>query len=172
VSGRRGLRRAVRAVRSTYGQAAVIEQLVQGRTISVALVGNADLEILPLVEIIAGSRKVCPAEIDDANAKRIRGLARAAFRAVGCRDYARVDVRLTTSGDPIVMDVRCGDLFARGGTFVRASNAAGYGLGGVLRRIVGEAQRRYLSPLAENGPMIEPAGVVSLTERRAAAARA
>ena len=36
----------------------------------------------------------CPAEIDPALAERLGRLAVAAFRATGCRDYARVDFRL------------------------------------------------------------------------------
>jgi D-alanine-D-alanine ligase len=169
VSTRRAVRNAVRRVRRKYRQAAVIEQPVGGRRICVGLLGNDDLETLPLVEILAGGRKVCPAELDDASATRIRTLARAAFRAVGCRDYARVDLRLPDSGGPVVVDVRWVDLFAGGGAFLKAADAAGYGLGGVLRRIVTAAASRHVSePAAASETSREAADVVSLADRRAA----
>ena len=99
-------------------------------------------------------------------------LARAAFRAAGCRDYARVDVKLSGSGEAVIVDVRWGDLFATKGAFVLACDAAGYGLGGVLRRIVVEAQARYSKPPAAEEPPVESADILSLTDRRLAAGRA
>jgi D-alanine-D-alanine ligase len=167
VSSRRALRTVVRRIRRKYRQAAVVEQPVGGRKICVALIGNDDLETLPLVEILSGGRKVCPAELDRASADRIRSLARAAFRALGCRDYARVDFRLPESGGPVVVDVRWADLFAGGGAFLKAADAAGYGLGGVLKRIVAAAASRYrTAPPSDDVPSGVP-DVLSLAERRA-----
>jgi D-alanine-D-alanine ligase len=166
VSSRRALRTVVRRIRREYRQAAVVEQPVGGRKICVALIGNDDPETLPLVEILSGGRKICPAELDRASADRIRGLARAAFRALGCRDYARVDLRLPESGGPVVVDVRWADLFAGGGAFLKAADAAGYGLGGVLKRIVAAAGSRHATaPSSGDEPSVPD--VVSLAERRA-----
>jgi D-alanine-D-alanine ligase len=47
----------------------------------------------------------CPADVAPGLARRIEGLARAAFRLVGCRGYGRVDVRVTAAGEPCVIEV-------------------------------------------------------------------
>jgi D-alanine-D-alanine ligase len=47
----------------------------------------------------------CPAEVDEALAVQIRQVALAAFRVTGCRDYARVDLRVGQQGKPYVLEV-------------------------------------------------------------------
>ena len=47
----------------------------------------------------------CPASVDAATAARIEAIALAAFRATGCRDYARVDLRSNSAGDMFVLEV-------------------------------------------------------------------
>jgi D-alanine-D-alanine ligase len=104
--------------------------------------------------------------------KRIRACARRAFAAAGCRDYARVDVRLSTRGEPVVVDVRWADLFERKGPFLTAAQAAGYTLPTLLRRILDEAARRYVASASEEpkpAKRVKDSNVVSLAERRAAA---
>jgi D-alanine-D-alanine ligase len=169
----RGLSTAVREIRRTYGQPAVAEEVVQGRRIHVALLGNETIECLPLVESPPEAEaRLCPAPLDEAEMKRIRACARRAFAAAGCRDYARVDVRLSTRGEPVVVDVRWADLFERKGPFLTAAQAAGYTLPTLLRRILDEAARRYVASASEEpkpAKRVKDSNVVSLAERRAAA---
>ena len=47
----------------------------------------------------------CPARIDDALRRRIEEVVLAAYRVLGCRDWARVDVRLDAAGAPNVVEV-------------------------------------------------------------------
>jgi D-alanine-D-alanine ligase len=168
---RRSLKAAVRATARGYGHPAVVEEIAGGREIRVALLGNHRLECLPLVEHSAqeGTR-VCPAPLDDAVAERVRDCARAAYRAAGCRDYARIDLRVSRTGEPCVVDVRWADQFSRRGSFVQAAEAAGYTFPALMRRVVDEAARRYVDREVSR-PRRDRAGesaVVSLAERRAA----
>ena len=142
-----GLRRAVRAIlRSSLRggrQAALVEECVPGRRIVVALVGNRRLECLPPVEVDeANGARRCPAALDEAVVRRLQRQARAAFRACGCRDYARVDLCLSESGTVWVLGVRTFDALARGGAFARAGEAAGYSFDRLIGRIVAEARAR------------------------------
>ena len=53
-----------------------------------------------------GTPAVCPAvNVSEGLAARMRGLALGAWRAVGCRDYARVDMRLDAGGEPRILEV-------------------------------------------------------------------
>lgn len=147
VSDRSGLRRAVRSILRSAPQggrqAALVEESVTGRLIVVALIGNRRLECLPPVEVDeeSGERR-CPAALDPGAVRRIHRHARAAFRACGCRDYARVDLRVAASGKVWVLGVRTFDALARGGAFARAGEAAGYTFDRLVGRIVEVARMR------------------------------
>jgi D-alanine-D-alanine ligase len=47
----------------------------------------------------------CPAQIPDALRRAIERVTLRAYRALGCRDWARVDVRLDGAGVPNVVEV-------------------------------------------------------------------
>jgi D-alanine-D-alanine ligase len=170
---RRRLQAAVRRVRRAYGQACVVEEVVHGRRILVSVLGNETLECLPLVEDAADGTRICPAHLDDATAERVRTCARKSFAATGCRDYARIEVRVSPFGEPIVVDVRWVDLFERRGAFVTAATEAGYTFPALMRRIVDEAAQRYLALAAAHRPAIagsdRTSEITSPATRRAAA---
>ncbi len=47
----------------------------------------------------------CPANIGKQLAARVRKTALAAYRALGCRDWSRVDIRLDEHGDPQILEI-------------------------------------------------------------------
>jgi D-alanine-D-alanine ligase len=75
-------------------------------------------------------------------AARVRRVAAEAFRAVGVRDYGRVDVRLATTGEPYVVDVNpnC-DLSANAG-MSRAAAGVGIDYPSLVGLLVRYALRR------------------------------
>ena len=167
VRNEQSLRAAVREFRRVYGHPTVIEKIVRGREIRVGLLGNEIVECLPLLEHGVGpSNKTCPASLEEPLAEQIRHCALAAYRALGCRDYARIDVRVPPFGTPVVIDVKWADLFARKGSLVTAAAAGGYPFPVLMRRIVNEAARRYVARAAVGAE--SAASVVSLAEKRAA----
>jgi D-alanine-D-alanine ligase len=80
----------------------LVEQFITGREITVALL---DGRTFPVVEIIpknglydykakyteGGSEYICPAEIDEAISRAVRGAAARLFNLIGCSGLARVD---------------------------------------------------------------------------------
>lgn len=107
-------------------QPLLIEEFIDGREFSVGILGNHPPAALPLIEFTALAREDapppfrlfdaktdarvhepyrCPAEIDKIKTRRIQQLAENAFRALGCCDYARVDVRCDRNGNPYVLEV-------------------------------------------------------------------
>ncbi len=144
---RQQLEDAVGTVIQRYRQEVIVEEYVAGREIRVGLLGNDAPECLPLVEVVdSGKReKICPAPIDEALAQRIRAAARATFGACGCRDYARIDLRLSESEEPWVLEIGSIGILEPGGSFALAAAQAGYGFGDLVCRIVEVARARYRS---------------------------
>jgi D-alanine-D-alanine ligase len=145
------LARVVESVAAQLRQPCLVEEYIDGREFNVAMLGHPTPRVLPLSEIdFAGLPEGAPrivsydakwtsGSVDDlgtvpvlhpslpnALAARVRRVAADAFRAVGVRDYGRVDVRLSTAGIPYVVDVNpnC-DLSANAGL---ARAAAGVGI--------------------------------------------
>lgn len=101
------------------GDDALVEQFVPGRELSVVVYdGPFGSQTLPITEILpcsgfydfnakyadAGSCYETPAALPDEVAEKVRDAALAAYRALGCRDYARVDFRLNPDGDAYVLE--------------------------------------------------------------------
>jgi D-alanine-D-alanine ligase len=164
VSNSRQLRAAVRKLRYAGVEEAFVEHHVAGRHIAVALLGNDPVECLPLVEQDSKDGKICPAPIDDATAGRVREYAHSAFRACGCRDYGRVDVRIDEAGDLWVTEVRTLGILAGQGTFVRASTQAGYSLRDLMARIVEVTRARAQSQPRRRPVSRKPASYVDSSD--------
>jgi D-alanine-D-alanine ligase len=85
----------------------------------------------------------CPAALDDAMAHRVRTLALRAVRALGIRDYGRVDIRLRErDGHPFVLEVNPNPDLSRDGGFIRSAKASGRTYASTLLEIVNLASRR------------------------------
>jgi len=99
-----------------YGSELIVERYVPGREITAAVL---DGEALPLVDIIpeggffdykrkykkGTTRYDVPADLDRHIEDRIKREALLAWNALGCRDYARVDFRLSEEGEPYCLEV-------------------------------------------------------------------
>ncbi len=94
----------------------LMEERIYGRETTVAILGE---QVLPVVEIApkqgsydyhnkytrGATEYYCPAPLDDSVTRRVQNAALNAFRAVGGRDYARVDVMVKSDGMPVVLEV-------------------------------------------------------------------
>lgn len=159
-----GLRKKVREIIKKYKEPALAEEYIEGREINAAMLGD---EILPLSEIVfelpEGKPKIltydckwlsdsdeykktmgkCPIEIDEEVKTNIIRIAHESVRAMGCRDYARVDFRVTKEGLPYVLEVNPNPCINPDGTgFVRSANTRGYSYKDMIRKIVGSALGR------------------------------
>lgn len=86
----------------------MVEEFITGREITVGVIGNEQIEPLPLVEIIpdakydffdyeakykpGATREVCPAEVDDAITKKAQEYGLTAHQALQLRGYSRTDM--------------------------------------------------------------------------------
>lgn len=159
---------AVRRVHEGFGQPALVEQFIDGREINVALMERgAKPQVLPPAEIdfsafpperprvvdydakwLVGSfayrntpRRI-PAPLAPAVARTVARLARRAWYAVPCRDYARVDCRLDAGGRVWVLEVNPNPDISPGAGFPAALDAAGIGYADFVRTLLENAARR------------------------------
>lgn len=166
---RRALDAAVEHIVRTYAQEALIEAPEMFPEIRVCLLGNQAIECLPLLQVEASGKRTCPAPIEETLAEHIRGCARTAYAAAGCRDYARIDIRLTARGKLHVVGVHTVGIFARNGSFAQSAAQVGYSFGELMGRVVDVAWGRYSAPLPVVSPAErEPRPTAALPDRRLA----
>ena len=67
----------------------------------------------------------CPSDIPTTLSVRLQEIALRAFRLLGCRDYARVDFRLSPAGEPFILEVNPNPDFHPTCGFARGLAAAG-----------------------------------------------
>lgn len=115
----------------TYRQPFLVEEFLPGREFTVAILGNnSDTEILPIVEInlhelpkelakiysyeakwIADTREnplnifSCPADVDKILYAKIEDTALKTYKALRCKDWSRIDIRLDSDGEPNIIEV-------------------------------------------------------------------
>jgi D-alanine-D-alanine ligase len=119
------LRSKIAHVIATYKQPALIEPFIRGRELSVGIIGNdSDLLVLPSLEFLfpqarapeeafrsyeykwGGNKEVMvranlPMQIETL----LADYSRVAFQAMECRDYARMDYRLTATNEIYLLEV-------------------------------------------------------------------
>ncbi|ESW68115.1 ATP-grasp domain-containing protein [Mesorhizobium sp. C277A] len=155
------LKQAVEVIVEQFAQEALVEEYIEGREITVPLLGNGELEVFPLVEQDFGDRatrlmtweakyvaaaavsKICPAQIGSRLAAVLRDISIASFRACQCRDYARVDIRIDRSGQPFVLEISANPCLTKGSSYCVAASTAGHSYSSLINRILDIAHRRY-----------------------------
>lgn len=136
-----------------YDSEILLEEKIVGRETTVAIL---DGQALPIVEIrpkqgaydygnkyTAGKTDYfCPAPFDSATTQRIQAAALGAFHAVGCRDYARVDVMVHSTGVPFVLEVNTLPGMTETSLLPKAAAAAGMSYAELCQTMITLAVRR------------------------------
>ncbi|MGH2708553.1 MAG: D-alanine--D-alanine ligase family protein [Actinomycetota bacterium] len=157
----------VAVIRKELGDSALAEEFIEGREFYVGVLGNAQAKALPPVEIdftgfpegvpkvmdskakwderskeYKGTKSVL-AHLPDELRARLQKVAVDAYRALRVRDYGRVDLRLTDTGEIYVLEVNASCYLERSGEFAMAAEAGGLEYPRVIERIVNLALERY-----------------------------
>ena len=136
-----------------YDSKVLVEERIQGREVTVGILGD---QVLPLVEVrpkqgvldyknkyTAGATEYfCPAPLDEATTHKAQDAGLGAFRAIGGRDYARVDVMLRPSGEPVVLEVNTLPGMTELSLLPKAAAAAGLDYPALCQRMVELALQR------------------------------
>ena len=124
-----------------YGDTALVEQFVQGKELTVGVLGD---EVLPVVHIAprsgfydmankypwmtgdGGTDYYCPADLDEETTQRVQQAALQAHRSLGIEVYSRVDVLLDADGNPYVLEVNTIPGMTASSLLPKAAEQAGY----------------------------------------------
>lgn len=125
------LRNEIKRIKECYNQPSIVEDFLQGKEFTVAMLGNGDnVRVLPIVEINLdtvpeGFNKIysyevkwffdtrenkldifkCPAEIEPKLYKEIEKVCKEAYKVLRIRDWARIDVRLDKNNIPNIVEI-------------------------------------------------------------------
>jgi D-alanine-D-alanine ligase len=148
VSDEGGMQRALEEA-FRYDSRVLVEERVVGTELTVGVIGNRELEALPVVEIASKRAffdyrakydpslcdEVCPARVPPAVAAAAQGLALRAHRALDCRGLSRVDMIHGPSG-LVVLEVNTMPGMTVHSLLPKAAAAAGIPFGELLHRLV------------------------------------
>ena len=155
------LRRRVRYVIEEFDQPALVEEYIDGRELNVAILGNRKPAVFPISEIDMSTlpkeypriitynakwmketeeyrhtKGVCPALLTPELETEIKGLALEAYGLIGCRDYARIDFRLSKDHRPYILEVNPNPDISDEAGFARSARAAGLNFDDLAAKIV------------------------------------
>ncbi len=125
------LRNEIKRIKECYNQPSIVEDFLEGKEFTVAMLGNGDnVRVLPVVEINLdtvpeGFNKIysyevkwffdtrenkldifkCPAEIEPELYKQIEKVCKEAYKVLRIRDWARIDVRLDKNNIPNIVEI-------------------------------------------------------------------
>lgn len=111
-------------VLSNYRQPVMVEEFIEGHEITAGIVGNAPPRLVGIMRVVPRkeSRRFvyslevkrdwenlvdyeCPAALSTETLRRIETASLKAFSALGCRDFARIDFRVSPDGTPYFLEI-------------------------------------------------------------------
>jgi D-alanine-D-alanine ligase len=143
------LERQVSMICDFYGGNAIVETFINGREFNATVMGNSEFTVLPVSEIVyslppgmpevltfdakwetdslyfKGTKPICPAEIGAEEQQHIAETITTVYKLLGCRGYARVDLRIDQERQLNVIEVNPNPDISPGTGAARQAEAAG-----------------------------------------------
>lgn len=167
VDDEESLRKIIRKTIDEYKQPVIVEEFLNGREFTVSVIGDL---VLPIVEInfdhlpkgihpmdsyeakwvydnpeAEHDPLVCPAEIDDELKNKIEETVKKAFKALDCKDWSRVDVRLDKDGVVHVLEVNHPPGFMKDPKENSRLPQAAYAFGWSYEKLIGKVLKSAIS---------------------------
>lgn len=157
-------------IHERFGEAAIVEEFIEGRELYVSIIGNGEhAELLPPVELVFDKSKTRPEEriatrfakwdddyrkrhgIKTVFARRLSKRAKVnlheacltAYRAMWLRDYARFDVRLDKDDNVWILEANANPFISEGHELAKSAEKAGLKYRQLIERIISDARARY-----------------------------
>jgi D-alanine-D-alanine ligase len=168
VSDDEGLAERITFIHEKFSQAAIAEELIEGRELYVGMIGNDSVEMLPVIELDFGKldtaerriatwktkwdeeyrkqqeiRTVFARRLSPELLEKLHQVCETAYHALGFQDYGRLDLRLTHDDEFYVLEANPNPFIAREHEMAMAAEKAGMKYGEFIERIVKEAMKRH-----------------------------
>ncbi len=162
----------ISALQTEYQSPVLAEEFIDGREFYVGVLGNSNVQALPIIELdfskfpkglpkiaswsakwgedgegkgaeFAGTESIFPTDLSEDLSDRIKQVAIDAFQALRLRDYARVDLRVTDAGKIYVIEVNPNCYLEAKSEFASSALKDGIEYPALINRIVELASARY-----------------------------
>lgn len=156
VASREELPEAVRSALH-YDDRVLLEKFVNGTEVAASILGNQELEALPLVEAVPRSgffdfdsrytpgltEYYCPARLEEDVSARAVEAALHTHRALGCLNVSRVDIIIDGAGVPQVLELNISPGMTETSLLPMAAEVAGLDFVHLVQRLVELALDKY-----------------------------
>lgn len=149
------------ALARQYDRSVLAEAFVQGRELTVPLLGSGEhTRALPVIEIMAPqgnydyehkylsdeTRYDCPADLTPELAARVRQLAEASYRVLGCEGWGRADLMLDAQHEPWLLEMNTCPGMTDHSLVPMGARAAGMTFGALCLEILSTARCKVGAP--------------------------
>jgi D-alanine-D-alanine ligase len=141
----------------SYDERVLVEERLQGREITVAILERDGIEALPVIEIRtpAGSwydyehrytpglsEHIIPAPLPETQYRRTQEVAKLAHDSLCCRDLSRVDFIVPEGGEPVILEVNTLPGMTPTSLYPDAARAAGLSFEALVAHLIERALSR------------------------------
>jgi D-alanine-D-alanine ligase len=145
-----------------YHQPVLVEEFISGGEVTVGVVGNNPPKLVGIMHVVPRQRNAdfvyslevkrdyeklvdyeCPAKLDKAILKNIEKYALKAFQVLECRDFSRVDFRISRDGTPYFLEINpLAGLNPRSSDLIIMANLVGWTYNELIDSILEAALKR------------------------------
>jgi D-alanine-D-alanine ligase len=134
-----------------HDETVLVESYIKGIEITGGVIGNEDLQALPIIEIIPDERhdffdyeakytagitqEICPARINDSLTEQAQTYSKIAHQALSCKGYSRTDM-IIKDNDIYVLETNTIPGMTRTSLLPQAAGAAGLNFSQLLDRLI------------------------------------
>lgn len=140
----------------SYDDKVVLEQYIKGTEVSVSVLGNGELEALPVIEVstareffdfesmytMGQAEYFIPARLPGDLIQKVQEIAMRTHSVLNCRDVSRIDIMVSEDGSPYVLELNTSPGMTETSLLPMAAAARGIEFGDLVEMLVGFALRR------------------------------
>lgn len=182
IQDEKALARQTQKIYQDYRQPVLIEEYIDGRELNVSIIGNQTPMALPVSEIDFSKMPthlpkicsyaakwledspefrctvpICPAPLSPEEEKRVTEVSLRAYQIMECREYARVDIRLSPDGTPFILEINANPDISQDAGMARSAKKAGFTYPEFIAQILELAAQRVRS----SRPVLHPSSLPS-----------
>jgi len=140
-----------------YDNEVFIEKYIDGKEVTVSIIGNENPKVMPIIEIITptgfydykakytpgGSIHKIPPDLPENVIKKVEDVAIKAYKAVKCSGFARIEIIVSKKGTPYILDINTIPGLTKTSLFPDSAKAAGIPFEELCEKIINLALEKW-----------------------------